>query len=981
VGRNIGLDAALDHFTLNRDDLELLRNKTLETRLGFAVSLRFLLWQGRFPLRRVDIPDDALAHVAHQVSVEVPAIDSYDFSGRAAQRHRQEIRRYTGFRPCGVADAENLIAWLIAHVAKSERGEDQVRAELLAHCRTERIEPPSTERIGRIVRSARRQSEDALFAQTAARLEVAGAVPERLLSLVSKTNDDLLAEIKADPGNVSLETMLTEIHKLRSLCAIGLPEKLFADVAPKVVAGWRARATVESPSHMRAPELQVRLTLLAALAHLRQREVTDALVDLFNSVVHRVNGHAERRVTQELVSAFKRVTGKENILFSIAVASLGNPEGPVREVVFPAVSGGEQTLRELADEFRTKGPVYRRIVQTTLRASYSNHYRRGLIALVKILDFRSSNTIHQPVIDALALVTRHARNKARYYPPEDSVPLAGVVRDDWREALVHTDSRGRPRIARTAYEICVFQALRDRLRCKEIWVVGADRWRNPDEDLPADFEERRQEHYARLDQPFDPFQFCERLRTEMREGLRSLDDALSALPWLKISERKSGAITLTPIEPLPEPRNLRRLKKAIRDRHGQIPLIDMLKEAALRTGMFNQLSSLGSREMIPHGVLWERLLLVAYALGTNIGIRAVAHGDHGHSEDDLRYVARRYFTISGLRAALIDLANATFAARQSAIWGEGTSTVASDSTHFRAFDQNLFTEWHSRYGGRGVLIYWHVEKKSVAIHSQHITCSASEVAAMIEGVMRHGTSMKVEGNYVDTHGQSEIGFGITRLLGFDLLPRIKQINKVKLYRPDRNQANTYPALTPAMTRPIRWDLIEQNYDMMIKYATAIKVGTASTEAILRRFTRNASHPAYQAMLEVGRAQKTIFVARYLRDRNLQYEIEGGLNIVENWNTGNDIICYGKGGEFASNRRDQQELAMLALHLVQAALVYVNTLLIQDILALPEQAGLLTDEDRRGLTPLFWAHLTPYGEIRLNMDRRLVLREPEPSLTS
>lgn len=54
---------------------------------------------------------------------------------------------------------------------------------------------------------------------------------------------------------------------------------------------------------------------------------------------------------------------------------------------------------------------------------------------------------------------------------------------------------------------------------------------------------------------------------------------------------------------------------------------------------------------------------------------------------------------------------------------------------------------------------------------------------------------------------------------------------------------------------------------MIKYATAIRTGTASTEAILRRFTKaNAVHPAYQAMAEVGRAQRTIFLARYLRDQ-------------------------------------------------------------------------------------------------------------------
>jgi hypothetical protein len=60
--------------------------------------------------------------------------------------------------------------------------------------------------------------------------------------------------------------------------------------------------------------------------------------------------------------------------------------------------------------------------------------------------------------------------------------------------------------------------------------------------------------------------------------------------------------------------------------------------------------------------------------------------------------------------------------------------------------------------------------------------------------------MAVEANYVDTHGQSEIGFGITRLLGFDLLPRIKRINKVKLYRPAAGEPDLWPGLAPAMTR-------------------------------------------------------------------------------------------------------------------------------------------------------------------------------------
>ena len=89
------------------------------------------------------------------------------------------------------------------------------------------------------------------------------------------------------------------------------------------------------------------------------------------------------------------------------------------------------------------------------------------------------------------------------------------------------------------------------------------------------------------------------------------------------------------------------------------------------------------------------------------------------------------------------------------------------------------------------------------------------------------------------------------------------------------------------------------------------------------------------MLEVGRAQRTIFVARYLRSRELQREITEGLSLVEAFNGANSVIYYGKGGEIASNRQDEQEMTVLCLRILQAALVYVNTLMLQDVLAEPD----------------------------------------------
>ena len=646
--------------------------------------------------------------------------------------------------------------------------------------------------------------------------------------------------------------------------------------------------------------------------------------------------------------------------------------------MFPAVSGGEQTLRELVHEYKTSGPLYRRTVQTTLKASYTNHYRRGLIRLLDILQFDSSAQ-QQPVLEALRFIRRFAdAGNITYYPLGEVVPTHRGLRGDWEDVVHREDTRGRRRVVRMVYEVATFQALRDALRCKEIWVAGADRWRNPDEDLPADYAARRVEHYRSLRKPMDPGVFVGELREQMDAELSALNDALPKLGWLDVAERRSGAIRLTPLDAQPEPRNLRRVKADVLRRWGTVPLVDMLKETVLRTGCLDTVTSVTTGGSIRPDVLAERLLLAIYAYGTNTGIRAVAAGTHGHSEDEIRYVRRRYLTVEAARSIAVQIADATFAARRQALWGAGSTAVASDSVHVRALDQNLLTEWHSRYHGRGVLIYWHVERRSMAVHSQLMACSASEVAAMVEGAMRHDTTMSLEANYTDSHGQSEIGFAITRLLDFDLLPRIKQINKTRLYRPRAGEPDAYPRLTPALTRPIRWGIVEEQYDQMIKYATAIRTRTASTEAILRRFTRNASHPTYTAMLEVGRAQKTIFIARYLRLRDLQREIEEGLNVVESWNGANGVLAYGKRGDMQTNRRDEQELFVLCLRILQAALVYVNTLMLQDILDEPAWADVLTPADWRGLTPLFWLHVLPYGEVNLDMTARLALRSGAPT---
>jgi TnpA family transposase len=233
-------------------------------------------------------------------------------------------------------------------------------------------------------------------------------------------------------------------------------------------------------------------------------------------------------------------------------------------------------------------------------------------------------------------------------------------------------------------------------------------------------------------------------------------------------------------------------------------------------GFTQVFKTLATREALPREVLQRRLLLCLYGLGTNAGLKRMAASNREVGYADLLYVRRRFVDTAALREAIRRVVDATLSIRLAHIWGEGTAACASDSKKFGAWDQNLMTEWHVRYGGRGVMIYWHVERRAACIYSQLKRCSSSEVAAMIEGVLRHCTDLEVQRNYVDSHGQSHVAFAFSYLLGFELMPRLKDIAAQKLHRPEAGRPADYPNLQPILARPIDWETIRPQYDEMIK---------------------------------------------------------------------------------------------------------------------------------------------------------------------
>ena len=169
------------------------------------------------------------------------------------------------------------------------------------------------------------------------------------------------------------------------------------------------------------------------------------MVELLVETVHAISARAERRVELKVINEFRKVTGKTNLLYEIANAAIERPDDPVRQVIFPIA--GEQTLRDLVREWQS-GPMYKKSLRTTIRGSYTRHYRRMVPALLDALELRSNNTLHRPVIEALGVVKRHAASRLRHLPDDETVPIESVVRPLWRDAVIDTDAKGRKRVNR-----------------------------------------------------------------------------------------------------------------------------------------------------------------------------------------------------------------------------------------------------------------------------------------------------------------------------------------------------------------------------------------------------------------------------------------------------------------------------------------------------------------------------------------------------
>ncbi len=958
----------LEGFTLNEKELEFIKVARNEYNLlGLAVFYKTFIYIGYPPRTKENIPLSIINWMAKQLELNPELFKHYKWGTRSWKRHLSFIRKFTSFTPYEISFRKSLPEWFAVQI-KNNPGRNNIMEQLIKRLRELKVELPPIKEVKRLVNSSREKFFKHLYSEAIKNLTP--KMKEKMDScLSSETKQGSYGWLKSPAGKLGMNTILEEVIKLKNVQQMEISRNFYNSLSPKLITRLYNRCKSHNVGHLKTLKKEVRYTLMSVFFYIREMEITDNIIHIFLELIRKIGKKADKAIENNVVSELRKVYGKGKILRKLTLAVTDNPEGTIENTIFPVVS--LNTFNKLAEEYNaTPEDDYDIYKIKIMREKYARTYRKMIKPILDVLKLNTNNRAYTKLLKGLDIIHSHINKNYRYFPLYEDVPLELLTK---KYAALAIEKVGqKERIVKHYFELGILEKVDKMVRCKELWVKNAGKFRNPNADLPINWSENRHEYYKRIETPFDGNIFIETMQERMKEHLSIANNYFSKKRKNDVyiyhsGNSDKGLLRVPKIKKQRERIIIQKIKENVIEHWGVLDLIDVLVETDRQVNFTRFFTSSGQRQILTKEQIKERLLINLFSLGTmNELKRTHKASELNCSYDDLLYFREHYIFADTLREAIVALTNRILEVRNPKIWGNNT-TCASDGKQFGAWDQNLIAESNPHYHNKGVMVYWHVEKNSTCIYSQIKRPNSSEVWSMIEGLIKHETEMKIDTNFVDSRGQSEVAFGFCRFLKLKLLPRLKRIKYERFYLPDKDMTGYYPNLKSVLARPIRWDMIRKQYDEMVKHVVAIKEGTASSEAILRRFTSyNNTHPTYKAFIELGKAEKTMFLCRYLTTPLLRGETHSALNVIENWNSVNSFIGYGSKSEFHTNDPVIQELIVLSIHLLQNAVILINTIMIDKIINKMEYFPKMETKDFQALTPLFTSNINPYGNFVLNL---------------
>lgn len=930
-----------------------------ENLLAAAVLLKSFQRLGYFP-KAHDIPKVIVEHIRD--SLNLPPNMSLDIKpSRTTRRHQQDIRKYFNVMPNG-KETRPIMINILTEAAKVKDHPPDLINIAIEELVKNRCELPSFRVLDELAGQIRRTVNQELFQQVFSRLsnEQIHTFNELLIRSANQHYSDY-NRLKTLPKRPTLKKLKDYINYYIWLQSHGDMTPFLQGLAPSKVKYYAAEAKSLDASELKDYSEPKRITLLICLIHQAQVKTKDHLADMFQKrigAIHKSSRKDHQDMKEQKQSELEDLVSIFNdVLLVMASENDDIAHEKIKETI--ASYGTLQVLLDKCEALASiKGNNYYPFIQKHYKKS-----RSTLFTLAGLLQFTSTSQDHT-LMDALQFIMENKNKRMDWLPDEIDLSFAS---DQWRRLIRVKQRVGGWLIHRRHLEACVFSYIATELKSGDICVPGSESYADYREQLLSweECEPLIPDYCRGLGFPENADDFVTGLKSWMIDVSKQIDQGFPNNQ--NVSINADGEPVLRKVQKREYNKSLKELEELIKERLPERNLMDILcnvEHWINWTRHFGPSSGSDPKLKNPR----ERYILTTFAYGCNLGpVQAARHMRADVTGNVLSYTNQRHITAKKIDLAMKDIINHYHHEFDlPKLWGTGES-AAADGTPYDIYEENLFAEYHIRYGGYGGIAYHHIADNYIALFSHFIPCGVWEAVYILDGLLKNKSDVQPDTIHADTQGQSTPVFGLSHLLGIKLMPRIRNFKKLVFFRP--NPEMKYKHIDSLFTDTIDWDLIQLHWKDLLRVVLSIKHGKISSAMLLRKLGNySQKNRLYQAFRELGRVVRTVFLLQYIADIDLRRKITATTNKVEAYNGFSKWLFFGGDGIIADNDPEQQEKSIKYGDLVANAVIFQNVVDLTAVVRQLRREGYwINTDDLSALSPYLMEHIKRFGDYVIDLE--------------